>query len=323
MTQTEIDLVKEKAPYYESFIEAHSNGKIDIQIDIQVLNTPISIIDGNLLVKLNAAQDEKYRPEKNYDSCIFTADYTGINAEWRAINWGFYMLIPFRHTGSGWAYEGDIDYHTNLYVHEWCHQLESYFPSIDSAFQMPVLHNDTADSAYTDENTGLSGEARLSKWYADYIQGTIVHYPGATNTYKGVNADWWQYHPLWRIGGMTTTPLDGATGVSTSPAITISWPGAVESIFNPSFGYFFTLRNGDDVELGFYYAPLSAMSADKTTLGINWPSVTRVSGQALAPLSPGTRYHIRSYQYGYAYTDASCKYKTPNFDISFTTAANE
>jgi hypothetical protein len=198
---------------------------------------------------------------------------------------------------------------------------------------MPVLHNNSEDSdkdgspysAYTEANTGLTGEARLTQWYADYIQGTIhTEYPGGTNTLRGVHEDWWQYHPLYKTEGLTSNPRDGATGVSTSPTITINWPGAVDGIFYPDIGYFVVLCDGnDDHEIGLYYVAPSAMSPDKKTLTINWPgSVVKNGGpNPVTPLAAGTKYRLHSYGAGYAYQDAErFKYKKLNFSISFTTA---
>ncbi|MDR2491062.1 MAG: hypothetical protein LBD20_06640 [Spirochaetaceae bacterium] len=201
MTADEIELVKAKAPWFEAFVETAARGALDIQITIEVMPTPLAV-PAPTLPPMPAADKTRLDPEKNFDSCIMTADFTGVEIPWRAINGGFYMLIPFKKDQWGWTYDtvpGDSAdwtkmYHTNLYVHEWCHLLEWHFGS-RLKYDMPVLHNDTTEYAYTEANTNLDGEYRLVKWYSDFIAGTIASYPGATNNKKGVHPSWWQKTP--------------------------------------------------------------------------------------------------------------------------------
>ncbi|MDR3236802.1 MAG: hypothetical protein LBT48_08800, partial [Prevotellaceae bacterium] len=184
-------------------IEEHTHGALDIEITIEVLRDTVTSLHGGEGPKMSVAERTRIQPE-TFDSQIFTADYTGISTNgWRAVTYPncMYSIIPFMHTtNSGWSYEANTaetkQYQRNLYVHEWCHQVEWYFPSIvDGKYAMPTLH-DNGGAQYNYNNTGLNGEAGLAKWYADFVGGTIEMYPNANNVNQGVYAGWWQFNPL-------------------------------------------------------------------------------------------------------------------------------
>jgi hypothetical protein len=211
MSAEQIELVKAQAPAFEAFVEAHTNNKLDIQITIDVLQNPVtdvSFFSGEAAAfAMPVADAARLSPENNYDSCFMSADFTGIpHGIWHGKNYGFYSSVIYtQEPGRGMSYDNQF-VKRDVYVHEWCHQLESYFPSLDpELFAMPVLHGymDSQSYGYTAESTGLPGKYVEAKWYADYLAGTIARYPGATNTLKGVHADWWQYHPLARKSGIT------------------------------------------------------------------------------------------------------------------------
>jgi hypothetical protein len=250
MSAEQIELVKAHAPAFEAFVEAHTNNKVDIQITIDVLQNPVTRLWGSAeavnVSEMPEADEARLSPENNYDSCIMSVDFTGIPRanRWHGKNYGFYSIVAYTQThGGSMSYNNQFD-KRNVYVHEWCHQLEDYFPSLDRAFAMPDLHS---RPGYTVKNTGLPGKYVEPKWYADYLAGTIVQYSGATNTRKGVNADWWQYHPLTvksqaagdfefiglsGINGIFITRYTGSATLVEIPAqingrpVVYIWPGA-------------------------------------------------------------------------------------------------
>jgi hypothetical protein len=204
ISEQSIGFLKEKAVWFEEFVEAHTNGKLDIQVTVVVLAYPIkSIADKNHnynITTMDPRDAARLEPEKNFDSCIFSADYSGVSRNWVGLNWGFYSMVGY---GSGWfyvkrggewhidpgatniGYYGNKQLHTNIYVHEWIHQLERVF----SARGMPVLHNDSKYPAYNATST-FKGQTRLEKWYADILQGT-VDTTGGESTNTGVHPEWW------------------------------------------------------------------------------------------------------------------------------------
>jgi hypothetical protein len=312
MTAEHIELVKEKAAWYEAFVESHSNNKLDIKIKVDVLQYPVQSLAGNDHKYGIAAMDSRdlnrLKPEANFDTCIFSADYTDVPKDWAGLNWGFYMMIAFDNNyGTSQPTEDTKRYHTNLYVHEWIHQLEGVFHA-DKGLGMPVLHNDETDALYTVANTGLSGEYRLEKWYGDILQGTIVQYPGAANSYTGVHPDWWQYTPLWQKGGKAISPLEGSVGVSLSPTVVVRYENPITfdsiGIWKNNLGWD-NIQNWQDRDTQFI------LSADGKTLTVFFPS-TRWG------IQPDTAYNLKST--GIKYVDSTLRVlRDANFEVNITT----
>jgi len=320
MTAEEIEIVKSKAAWFEEFVEQNADGWVDIQITTDVIRNTITAIEHNEETawgfRLPLADRIRLCPEDNFDCFIYTADYTGIPINWRAItSWNTSWMV-FCHTG-GWVWEyGGFNpdattkqYHRNVYVHEWCHQLEAFFPSLGEGYEMPVLHDDQSAYAYTEANTGLTGETRSEKWYADYIHGTIVAYPGATASCKGVHPDWWQYTPLSFREDIITMPYNYETGVEAPPTVMVKWKKPVEQSWSTG-SFHVVLRDGEtDVELGFYNVT-NLMSADRMTLTIDFSQpLYRMWDNVYETINfvSGKSYRLTSYSLGYA-----------DFSITFT-----
>jgi hypothetical protein len=210
MTPNQQNLVRTKAAWFEKFVEDHSNSKLDIQITHKTLAVPVTKLTEDEksvffpVIPIGIAGISDWR--QNYDSLVITADYTGVNVNFRALTMGYMSLTPFKQGEGNWEYGSASitpqmkEFHTNLYVHEWCHQLEQHFveAKFGAAFGMPQLH---APEAYgyggEKDFTRLTGETCLAKWYADYLAGK-VHAPtdGKSPALRGVKATWWQYTPL-------------------------------------------------------------------------------------------------------------------------------
>ncbi|MDR3236452.1 MAG: BACON domain-containing protein, partial [Prevotellaceae bacterium] len=56
MTADEIELVKQKAPWYEEFIEEHTHGALDIEITIEVLRDTVTSLHGGEGPKMSVAE---------------------------------------------------------------------------------------------------------------------------------------------------------------------------------------------------------------------------------------------------------------------------
>jgi hypothetical protein len=185
---------------FEQFIESHSNGKLDIQITVDVLASIVTEFDVSpdiKGVKIPDADKARLNIEGNYDCLMIMANYSGCNLRWAGVTYNYgnrlwVSQVPMYYNTSNLLYQN------NVAIHEWIHQIEIYFPQVSGGkLPTPVLHNDgSQEYLYTEANTGLSGEDRLAKWYGDYIQGSIIHYPGATSNLDGIHSDWWQYNPL-------------------------------------------------------------------------------------------------------------------------------
>ncbi|MDR3236801.1 MAG: BACON domain-containing protein [Prevotellaceae bacterium] len=200
MTEKEINIVKAKAALFEEFVEARGN-RVDIDITFDVWQDTIRAIDviGNGIFGPRDAKLFDFR--QNYDSQILSADYSGMTTDWRGITYPNerYSIVPFKlEEGDDyrWGYSNSEQadtYNNGLFVHEWLHQLEWWFPSI--GYNMPTLHNN-GEAKYTGANPELAGKDSGMEWYGDMIGGCIKSYPGSTNLYVGVYAGWWQFHPL-------------------------------------------------------------------------------------------------------------------------------
>jgi hypothetical protein len=202
MTENEIQLVKDKAALFEEFVEARGN-RINVEITFDVWKDTIKVIDvtGNIIYGPRDAKIFDFQP--NYDSQILSADYSGITTDWRGITYSNerYSIVPFKHEvgedDTRWGYNNSLEqartYHNGLFVHEWLHQLEWWFPSI--GYNMPTLHNN-GEAKYTGANPEFAGKDAGMEWYGDMLGGCIKSYPGSTNQYVGVYAGWWQFHPL-------------------------------------------------------------------------------------------------------------------------------
>jgi hypothetical protein len=103
MTTEQINMVKRKALWFEEFVEAHTNNKVDIQITTIVLKEPITKLGENkdTIFGIDEKPDEiqSFDPEKNYDSIIYTSDFTGIPINFRANSGNGVCLIPFKQEG--------------------------------------------------------------------------------------------------------------------------------------------------------------------------------------------------------------------------------
>jgi hypothetical protein len=315
MTVEEVELVKTKAEWFKDIVRTHTNGLIDVQMTIEVLSNPVTSLteDANGIYgfdSLPAADEMRLQPSINFDSVICTADYTDIPINWRAITGGYRSFIVFRHDHDWlWSYGGANPdektrrYHTNLYIHEWCHQIEHHFPSVDSTWKMPVLHNDEIDAGYTAQNTGIADkETRLAVWYGDYIQGTIYKYPNTTNTARGVHEEWWQYSPVL-IRSNRISFVSGATGMPTAFDITIDYDNPVHGTDGGNIHFVVGIDGGS------YYVN-------------QYPQQISVDGKRitihLSDLQSNTRYRI----FGdcIAFNDPSIKYKDPSIQqMVFTT----
>jgi hypothetical protein len=331
MSDAQIEMVRQKAVWYEEFVEAAAEGKVDIQVTVEVMKGAVTEFDSdaNWVYGGHIPLAEKFRLKTdNYDGKILTIDYTGMPVNWLGITDGSRTSwIMFCQSGCSMLYGGANPdaatkrLHTNVYVHEWCHQLESYFPKINSAYQMPILHNDQQEYNYTEKNTGLSGEVRLSKWYTDYIRGTIVHYAGATGTCDGVHPDWWQYPPTrWQV---KTTPANYATGVANPPVLTVELDKPIHSTWNTG-NFYIVIRDGiTDVETGFYQVN-QQMSSDRRKLTVDfskplyrmwdWKDET-------VKFEAGKYYRIHSYMWEYDNQNNETS-GDPTFDILFQTYFN-
>ena len=199
MTDEQKEWCKVKVPKaFKDFIEDHSNGKLNIQITVDVLTNTVTEFDVSTDIKgikIPDADKLRLNIEENYDCLMIMANYSGCNLTWAGVNYNYGNLLWVSQVPMYYDVN-NMQYQNNVAIHEWIHQIEAYFPSINPAFATPVLHSDEADYKYTPANTGLSGENRLEKWYADYIKGAIVIYPGVTSIPRGIDADWWQYNPL-------------------------------------------------------------------------------------------------------------------------------
>jgi hypothetical protein len=330
MTGDEIEMVRQKAVWYEEFVEKYANGKLDAQITVDVVQNPVTAIDtyGDDIYGVQLPLPDKIRlkPDKNFDCLIITADYSGIPIGWLGITSGMTSWITFCHSGCSMEYGGfspDEDtkrFHTNVYVHEWCHQLEYYFPTLDPDFHMPVLHNDQSEYGYTDANTGLTGEQRLVRWYADYIGGSIKKYPGATGQYRGVDAEWWQYPPsLWK-DRITTSPENYAENVPETPVVTVNWTMPVSQTWSAG-NYHLIIRDGtSDEELGFYRVT-DCMSADRKTLSVDFgkPLYKMWDDKTVnVVFKRGKTYRITSYSLEYERPTTAPRYVNADFSILFT-----
>lgn len=335
MTADEIEIVKLKAAWFEEFIEKYTNNKVDIQVTIDIIQNPIVTLnpgENNTVWEFQMPMEDRFRlkPEDNFDCQILTADYTGISkaSSWLGITNSAMRTswIAFCHSGCGEMEYGGYNpnatikqLHTDIYVHEWLHQLEYYFPTIDPDYQMPVLHNNETDYKYTTVNTGLTGESRLEKWYIDYLQGTIIHYPMASGTCNGVDPDWWQYPPLYWRSNITTSPANYAENVQVSPTVIIKWSNPVEQNWSAD-NYHVVLKDGvTGMELGFYRVT-GMMSADKKTLTIDfsqplykmWDNVN-----AVVNFERGKIYQLTSYMLVYSNPTTTPQYIDANFNIMF------
>jgi hypothetical protein len=286
MTDERIEIAKAQTIKFEEFIEAHSNGKLDIQITIDVLQNPVTrfkqtSIDAPNGVIMPQADYDRLRPLDNFDSVIYTA-----YPRWDIKKWPGGMGIY--QGGIEMTLCGGVGYTT--YVHEWCHQLERlygyylpfvFFPATGDLFQMPELHSymEVNDNKYIDKLAPEIGfyDAEL-KWYGDYIQGTIDHVLGATEL-DGVHADWWPYHPLaikdygsyigFDVSEIKTT-FWNETSWWNGPSkfsITFDEPvtGQGEQIIDLLTGHFLNTAE----LIGTYVVLSPVLSADKKTLTID------------------------------------------------------
>ncbi|GHT02100.1 hypothetical protein FACS189421_14640 [Bacteroidia bacterium] len=89
MTPDEIERVKEKAVWFEEFVEQHTNNKVDIQITVDVAQNPVTgleVRDGNIWnLPLQKADMFRLKPENNFDATLFSADFTGLPHSWMGV----------------------------------------------------------------------------------------------------------------------------------------------------------------------------------------------------------------------------------------------
>ncbi|MDR1518326.1 MAG: Ig-like domain-containing protein [Dysgonamonadaceae bacterium] len=330
MTTDQIEMVKQKAAWYEEFLENAADGYLDVQLTIDVLKNPVTDFDysdnDTWGAHIPLADRIRLKPEENFDCQIITVDYTGIpKVNWLGITTGRTSWIMFCSNGCAMTYGGlnpDAStkrFHTNVYVHEWCHQIEGYFPSISSSFSMPTLHNDQSEYAYTDQNTGLSGEERLSKWYYDYIHGSVVSYPGATGKSKGVQPSWWQYPPLMWKNKVKVSPENYAVNVTNPLVLTVEWEKSVKSTWTDDFHI--VIKDGiTDVETGFYRVTSDMSNGNKKlTVDFSKP-VYRMWDwvDETVQFQPGHPYRIYSYSFDYVSKGTGVNGENASFDILFT-----
>jgi hypothetical protein len=325
-------LTRQYASLFERFVEAHTNDMVDMVMDVQVWDG--IALESNLP---NAAMIERYQPNSKYDSCIITADYTSVvEGGLMGVNGGFYSYILWR---SSWdAGQTIADYENDehqiariwIHIHEWCHQLAGYFPWIDSNFRMPGVH-DLQDnmSGYTEENTGSDGWGELSQaYFADFLQGTMRKFPGASWDYRpGIHPNWWQFHPLYLKSGITTNPSNYATNVSRTPSFTVNYTDAVYTTNDGrlTFSIFSVIgapTEGESVEQldGYWLPSAGAVRSDGKTLTVNWENVQRYDGTndvPAPPLDANKKYRVA--WWNVKYVDEQIKYRSPDFEITFTT----
>lgn len=336
MTEEEINLVKLKATWFEEFVEKYTHNKLDIQVTVDVIRNPITTLNpatDNNVYGFPLPEEDRFRlrPEDNFDGVILTADYTGIPKTWMGITASSQRTswVVFCRSGCGDMTYGGADpnleikrLHTDVYVHEWLHQVEWYFPTLGSGYETPVLHNSATEYQYTPANTGLSGEALLEKWYIDYLQGSIVEYAGATGACKGIHPDWWQYSPSYWKNTVATSPANYSKNVPVSPTFTIKWESPVTQTYSTG-NYHVVLRDGaTNEELGFYRVT-QLMNADKQELTIDfgkplykmWDNVNVVVN-----FERGKTYRLTSYLLEYSSPPTIPSHSDANFSILFEIA---
>ena len=195
LSAIEINKLTSYANRFELFIEKavpNLNVVVDkISDDSLVSNLTLDNYYGPLLEKGNI----NYQLNKNninfYDSVIVIADMTSYKNQmnYLGLTWGWdrYSFIPLVKDGNG-GVTWDEKYVEELFVHEWLHQIESWFPSVNASFKTPDLH-DNSTYGFSESNNGS-----WAQWYNSYLSNTLKGGPST-----GINPNWWQYAPTSNI----------------------------------------------------------------------------------------------------------------------------
>jgi hypothetical protein len=200
MSPDDIEAIKQKAPLFKGFVEQNTNGKIKIDLTVKVLDKPL----GKLETSPTFSNYPSFLAVDNllgadftkYDSYIITFDSTGLNTKgWWGLTFSNYSLLNFKKGTFKIHTPADKLSHTNVYVHEWLHQLERYYPKINPKYATPNVHNYQTQYLYQTHNPKLTVEEVKAKFYSDYLKGTL-QIPAGSKLSKGIDSSWWQYHPL-------------------------------------------------------------------------------------------------------------------------------
>jgi hypothetical protein len=225
---------------FTSYIERSADNNVHIAVDYVCPSDPIKSVtklsaDNYWVSAADVKSDiDKYAPTGKYDSIIVSARIDGIPRNY----WGMAQGMSELSNGAGYSFvaflDGDADwymtatsdnpYPEEVYVHEWLHQLESFYR--DKGYEFPGIDEaDTAAYGYIRANSiGYNG---WHIFYADIMSGKV--YNKVTKKYIGITSEMWHLTPTTSQPVTTpTTPAVPAEDTQDNPVADTNNPTSTD-----------------------------------------------------------------------------------------------
>jgi len=195
-------IIAEAAEYFEKRIEKDAYGLVDIEIDYVISPNKVTDVSSYGSKSYWIAPDnirddlDFYAPIGKYDSIIVSTEQGGIpRDEYWGLTYPTKPLASANYAGYSYIAINEQWDNTEVYIHEWLHQLEGYFGS-------PFPGAD---------NMGGYGYTNMSTYYTDILQNKV--YDSVLGKYVGISSEMWNSSPTKTyIPVITTASLpDGIT----------------------------------------------------------------------------------------------------------------